>query len=218
MSNKGRFYEAPWDERAKLRKGKRIWILFFLVVFSLFGLITIWIDINPNQNTILEIILVVARLSIIITIYFIGDLILHYLLVTRGFTIHNDKIVILRNLVNKNIPFSEIQELRYIKDKIDAKSIPLIKIGVERYHYHKGYFGYSPNVFIKGFGKVHVYANRWSEFVMILTEHYKPYLLAPDDPHEFIKELQWYNRSEGYGWLIRRRGRKGHAHKEDERK
>ena len=197
MKIKGKYHGAPWDKRA-INRTRRFNIIFFVMFIS--GLALLFFC-----GGIYE---VLGLLVFLISIAYIVQIVNYKFVLPKGYIIQCDRIVIDKEWINKIIPFSEIREIRYIKDSIgvnDSRFQPRFR-SPGRYEHELGPFGYSPRVYTTDFGTVHSYCNRWSEFVMIITEHYKPYLLAPDNPHEFIKELQQHNHSKGYGWSFKRQG------------
>jgi len=103
--------------------------------------------------------------------------------ITKGYVIEDERLVIKRSWFGKKIPFSEIMGIKYYQRALNRE---------------KGYnpftddprqllvAGYTANFKTIEYGKVHSYCNRWTDVVIIFTKHYHPFILSPDDPHEFI--------------------------------
>jgi len=117
----------------------------------------------------------------------------------KGYIIKDDAIAIKTFWFDKKIPFSQIKRILYRKELEKEESKPSFHPAATLMMNRPTNWGY---LHIKGFGGVYSYCTRWHDFVIISTAHYKPFILSPDNPHEFIKELKKKMQSKNYELYI----------------
>jgi hypothetical protein len=102
-----------------------------------------------------------------------------YAYVPKEIILENDRLVIKRVIGKVDIPYKQIREVSYL-EKLKSKIIRLFGSG--------GLYGWFGIFYVSGIGKVHMYARRMSNFVLIKAD--KNYLLSPENPKEFVKNLK----------------------------
>lgn len=184
MALNRKYYRAPWDSRAK----RKTWMfLVVLLVLLLIFFISLFFFDSVSNNSSGEVRLSIYFFLITFALFLVG---INYILnMPIGYFIRNDSIVVRRLWFNKKIPFSEIQSVDYQENELEVKT-PLIKHYYKYYRkeYTMGWFGYSGYLRTVTHGKMNSYCNRWEKFVIIETKDDYPYLLSPENRHEFIQD------------------------------
>jgi hypothetical protein len=102
-----------------------------------------------------------------------------YVYTPKEIILENDRLVIKRVIGKVEIPYKQIREVSYL-EKLKSKIIRLFGSG--------GLYGWFGIFYVSEIGKVHMYARRMSNFVLIKAD--KNYLLSPENPKEFVKNLK----------------------------
>ncbi len=106
-----------------------------------------------------------------------------YLYSPKRIVLEEDKIIIERVLGKVEIPYTDIREVSLVSR---PKMLRLFGSG--------GLFGYFGLFNFEG-ETVHVYTKRLKDLVLIKAS--KTYLIAPDNPDEFMKSLKYKLRNSG---------------------
>ena len=101
-----------------------------------------------------------------------------YACTPKEVTLEDNAVVIKKTFGKITIPYSKIREVSFF-EKLNWKTIRIFGSG--------GLFGWFGLFSVPGVGDVRIYARRKRDFVLIKAD--KNYLIAPENPEEFIRNL-----------------------------
>ncbi len=169
MDIKAKFYRAPLG-------GGTIALSILALAITVFALFPILL-MNPLLGIFLHIV--------------IGLILLFcYFPIPKGYFIDDNRIVISRRFSEISIFYNDIIDIEYVNREL---LISYFSIGVQ------GWFGWAGTFYYSRYGWVKVYSRKLTQMVLIYTRTGKKYAIAPEEPEDFIAEVELVIKAIGGG-------------------
>lgn len=160
MVNEGKLYRAPLG-------GGTIALSILALVISVFSLLPM-LFINPVLGILLYIVIALILLFC-------------YFSIPKGYFINDNRIVISRRFSEISIFSDDIIDIEYVDREL---LISYFSMGVQ------GWFGWAGTFYYGRYGWVKVYSRRLTKMVLIRTGSGKVFAIAPENPEDFIREVE----------------------------